>query len=150
MTPARHRSRSALSTNSAAESPLVHRASVVIVGAGLVGMATALKLARSRPDLRIAVLEKEPRVASHQSTHNSGVLHAGLYYTPGSRKARLAVDGIRQMTAFCREHGVRHEICGKVVVAVDDAEVPRLRALLERGTVNGLRGLRWLSRDELR
>ena len=113
-------------------------------------MATALKLARGRPDLRITVLEKEPRVASHQSTHNSGVLHAGLYYTPGSRKARLAVDGIRQMTAFCREYGVRHEICGKVVVAVHDDEVPRLRALLERGTANGLRGLRWLSGDELR
>lgn len=133
-----------------ASDPLRQRSAVAVVGAGLVGMATALKLARARPDLRITVLEKEPRVAAHQSTHNSGVLHAGLYYAPGSRKARLAVDGIRQMTAFCREHGVRHEICGKVVVAVDESELPRLRTLLERGTANGLRGLRWLSGDELR
>jgi L-2-hydroxyglutarate oxidase len=123
---------------------------VAIVGAGLVGLATALKLARARPDARVTVLEKEARVAQHQSTHNSGVLHAGLYYAPGSRKARLAVDGIRQMTAFCREHGVRHEICGKVVVAVDGGEVPRLKALLERGAANGLQGLRWLGRDALR
>jgi L-2-hydroxyglutarate oxidase len=126
------------------------RGSVVIVGAGLVGLATALKLTRARPDVHVTVLEKEPRVAQHQSTHNSGVLHAGLYYAPGSRKARLAVDGIRQMTAFCREHGVRHEICGKVVVAVDEAEVPRLRTLLERGQANGLQGLRWLDGAELR
>lgn len=126
------------------------RGSAVVVGAGLVGLATALKLARARPDVHVTVLEKEPRVAEHQSTHNSGVLHAGLYYAPGSRKARLAVDGIRQMTAFCREHGVRHEICGKVVVAVDDAEVPRLRTLLERGQANGLQGLRWLDGAALR
>ena len=138
-----------MTTSAARTAPLRPGASVAVIGAGLVGLAVALKLARARSDLRIAVLEKEPRVASHQSTHNSGVLHAGLYYTPGSRKARLAVDGIRQMTAFCREHGVRHEICGKVVVAVDDAEIPRLRALLDRGTANGLRGLRWLSAAEL-
>ncbi|GLC27503.1 L-2-hydroxyglutarate oxidase [Roseisolibacter agri] len=132
------------------DASLPARGSAVIVGAGLVGLATALKLARARPDVRVTVLEKEARVAEHQSTHNSGVLHAGLYYAPGSRKARLATDGIRQMTAFCREQGVRHEICGKVVVAVDDTEVPRLRTLLERGTANGLQGLRWLSGAELR
>ncbi|MGZ8375697.1 MAG: L-2-hydroxyglutarate oxidase [Gemmatirosa sp.] len=126
------------------------RGSVAIVGAGLVGLATALKLSRARPDVRVTVLEKEARVAQHQSTHNSGVLHAGLYYAPGSRKARLAVDGIRQMTAFCREHDVRHETCGKVVVAVDDTEVPRLRTLLERGQANGLTGLRWLDGAALR
>jgi L-2-hydroxyglutarate oxidase len=124
--------------------------SVAVVGAGLVGLATALKLSRARPDARVTVLEKETQVARHQSTHNSGVLHAGLYYAPGSRKARLAVDGIRQMTAFCAEQGVAHEICGKVVVAVDEAEVPRLRTLLERGQANGLQGLRWLDGAGLR
>jgi L-2-hydroxyglutarate oxidase len=136
--------------SAADRSPIGQNAVVGIVGAGLVGLATALKLSRARPDVRVVVLEKEERVAAHQSTHNSGVLHAGLYYKPGSRKARLAVRGIREMAAFCLEHGVRHEICGKVVVAVDAAEVPRLDTLLERGTANGLRGLRRLSGAELR
>jgi L-2-hydroxyglutarate oxidase len=95
-------------------------------------------------------LEKESRVGAHQSTHNSGVLHAGLYYQPGSLKARLAVEGIREMTAYCREKNIPHEICGKVVVAVDESEVPRLRGLQTRGHANGLTGLRWLDRDGLR
>jgi L-2-hydroxyglutarate oxidase len=122
---------------------------LIVIGGGLVGMATALQLKRSRPGLELRLLEKEPQVGAHQSTHNSGVLHSGLYYKPGSLKARLAVSGIRQMVSFCQEHGVRHEICGKIVVATDEAEVPRLRTLLERGTQNGLRGLRWLSAEEL-
>ena len=95
-------------------------------------------------------MEKEPRVGAHQSTHNSGVLHAGLYYRPGSLKARMAVEGIRAMTAYCGEKNIPHEICGKVVVAVDDSEVPRLRELESRGRANGLQGLRWLDRDGLR
>ena len=96
------------------------------------------------------MLEKEAGVGRHQTGHNSGVLHCGLYYKPGSVKARLAVTGIRQMVEFCRENGIPHEICGKLVVAADDAEVPRLRDLHERGTANGLEGLRWLGRDEMR
>ena len=124
--------------------------SFLIVGGGLVGLGTALGLKRSAPGCHVRLLEKEREVGAHQSTHNSGVLHAGLYYKPGSLKARLAVSGIRQMVAFCQEHGVRHEICGKVVVATDDTEVARLRTLLERGTQNGLNRLRWLSSDELR
>jgi L-2-hydroxyglutarate oxidase len=122
----------------------------VVIGGGLVGMATALQLKRLAPRLNIRLLEKEPRVGAHQSTHNSGVLHAGLYYKPGSLKAQLAVSGIRQMVAFCQEHNIRHEICGKVVVATDDTEVARLRILIERGTQNNLHGLRWLSGEELR
>lgn len=122
---------------------------MAVVGAGLVGLATAWKLLRARPDVRVTVLDKERQVAAHQSTHNSGVLHAGLYYAPGTRKARLAVRGIREMRTFCEAFDVRHEICGKVVVAVDDSEVPRLRALHERGVANGLRGLTWLSRAAL-
>lgn len=122
---------------------------VIVIGGGLVGLGTALQLARLHPGARIRLLEKEPKVGAHQSTHNSGVLHAGLYYKPGSLKARLAVSGIRLMTAFCQEHGVKHEICGKIVVATNDAEIARLHTLLERGTQNGLRDLRWLSQDEL-
>jgi L-2-hydroxyglutarate oxidase len=122
----------------------------ILVGGGLVGMGTALALRRLKPDARIQILEKESRVGQHQSTHNSGVLHAGLYYKPGSLKARLAVDGIRRMVAFCEEHGVKHEICGKLVVATTQEEVARLHTLIERGTQNGLRGLRWLEREAFR
>jgi L-2-hydroxyglutarate oxidase len=119
-------------------------AGVVVVGAGLVGLGTARALLLARPGLAVTVLEKEPGAGRHQSTHNSGVLHAGLYYRPGSAKARLAVEGVRGMTDFCREHAIAHEICGKLVVATTPSELPGLRALLERGTQNGLRGLRWL------
>ncbi len=122
---------------------------IIIVGGGLVGLGTALKLGQARPDLAITVLEKEAQVGQHQSTHNSGVLHAGLYYKPGSAKARLAVAGIREMTAFCREHNIAHEICGKLVVAADASELPRLHALHERGQQNGLSGLRLLTREQM-
>jgi L-2-hydroxyglutarate oxidase len=123
---------------------------VIIIGGGIVGLATAYRLGERFPGARITVLEKENAVGQHQTGHNSGVLHCGLYYKPGSVKARLAVEGIRQMAAFCRENGVAHEICGKLVVAADESELDRLRALRERGTANGLAGLRWLSRDEMR
>src|SRR6185503_6880077 len=89
-------------------------------------------------------------VGQHQTGHNSGVLHCGLYYKPGSVKARLAVAGIRQMVAFCEENSVPHEVCGKLVVAADDTEIPRLRDLEQRGAANGLEGLRWLDRDAMR
>jgi L-2-hydroxyglutarate oxidase len=124
--------------------------SCAVIGGGIVGLAVACKLLLSRPQLRLVLLEKESGVGRHQSTRNSGVLHAGLYYKPGSVKARLAVSGIKQMTAFCRENNIPHEICGKVVVAVGDEEVPRLRTLMERGAVNGLTGLAWLGPDQLR
>jgi len=123
---------------------------ICIVGGGIVGLATALQLRRQAPAWSITLLEKEPDFGLHQSTHNSGVLHAGLHYRPGSFKARLAVSGIRMMTEFCREHGVAHEICGKLVVATDEAAAGRLRVLLNRGTENGLTGLRWLNAAELR
>ncbi len=122
----------------------------LIIGGGLVGLAAARQLLRSGRVTSLTLLEKEPRVGAHQSTHNSGVLHAGLYYKPGSLKARLAVEGIREMTAYCREKNIPHEICGKVVVAVDENEVPRLRELEARGKANGLAGLSWLDREELR
>jgi (S)-2-hydroxyglutarate dehydrogenase len=124
--------------------------SFAIVGGGIVGLATAYKLSGRFPGARITILEKESGVGRHQSGHNSGVLHCGLYYQPGSVKAKLAVSGIRQMVDFCRENDVPHEICGKLVVAADDSEVDRLKALLQRGTENGLEGLRWLGREEMR
>ena len=122
---------------------------IVVVGGGIVGLATAWRLTERFPDSRVTVLEKESAVGRHQSSHNSGVLHAGLYYKTGSRKARLAVRGIRQMVEFCRSHSIAHDVCGKVVVAVTQEEVPRLQALLERGTANGLEGLRWLTPEQL-
>ncbi len=123
---------------------------VVVVGGGLVGLATAYKLSLAQPAWRVVVLEKENDVCRHQSGHNSGVLHAGLYYTPGSAKAKLAVAGIREMTAFARAHGIAHDVCGKVVVATSDDELPRLDKLQARGHANGLSGLRRLNANELR
>ena len=121
---------------------------VTVVGGGIVGLATALALLRSgRASVRL--LEKEAGVARHQSTHNSGVLHAGLPYQPGSEKARLARDGIRRMTEFCSHHRIPHEICGKLVVAVTPDELPRLDGMLERGRQNGLQGLRRLEPAEV-
>ena len=115
---------------------------VVIIGGGIVGLATAYRLGERFPGCRIAVLEKEDAVGRHQTGHNSGVLHCGLYYKPGSVKARLAVDGIRQMVAFCQENGIPHEVCGKLVVAADESEVARLDGLEERGKANGLSSAR--------
>ncbi len=123
---------------------------IIVVGGGIVGLATALKLGRKFPGAQVTVLEKETQVGRHQTANNSGVLHCGLYYKPGSMKARMAVEGVKEMTQFCRDNNVPHEICGKLVVAVDDSEVGRLKNLLERGTANGLQGLKWLSGDEMR
>jgi L-2-hydroxyglutarate oxidase len=123
---------------------------VVVIGGGIVGLATALRLLESRPKLRLALLEKEGALARHQTGNNSGVLHSGLYYKPGSEKARLSVEGLRQMVAFCQKHGIKHEICGKVVVATSDEELPRLENLWERGNQNGLQGLRKLTPAQLK
>ena len=123
---------------------------VIIIGGGIVGLAVARELLRRVPTAQVTVLEKEPSVGRHQSSHNSGVLHAGLYYQPGSLKARLAVQGIRLMTAFCQQHGIAHEICGKVVVATSARELPALDKLFERGQRNGLRAVRRLTPEALR
>ena len=122
----------------------MNRSDVTIIGGGIVGLATARALLQQRPALRVVIAEKEARVGVHQSTHNSGVLHAGLHYAPGSQKAILARQGIRALTQYCAEHGIAHDICGKLVVATSTDQIARLKALQERGEKNGLLGLRWL------
>ncbi len=123
---------------------------VIVIGGGLVGLATAYRLLERRSTLTLTLLEKENEVGAHQSTHNSGVLHAGLYYKPGSIKARLAVAGIRQMVAFCEQERIPHAVCGKLVVATRPEELPRLEELLVRGAANGLQGLRRLDPPAMR
>jgi (S)-2-hydroxyglutarate dehydrogenase len=116
-------------------------ADVIVVGGGIVGLATAYRLLGQRPGLRVAVVEKEPALALHQTGHNSGVLHAGLYYAPGSLKARLCREGKADLERFAEAHDIPFERCGKLVVAVDDGELPRLAALHERAIANGVPGL---------
>lgn len=123
---------------------------ITVIGGGIIGLAVALRCLETRPHVSIRLLEKEAEVGQHQSGHNSGVLHAGLYYKPGSLKAKLATTGIRRMVEFCQRHSIAHEVCGKLVVAVEASELERLRELLARGTANGLAGLRWMERDEFR
>ncbi|HVN84202.1 MAG TPA: L-2-hydroxyglutarate oxidase [Candidatus Binatia bacterium] len=113
-------------------------AEVVVIGGGIVGLATALAISRRFPAATPVVFEKEAEVAQHQTGHNSGVIHSGLYYKPGSLKARMTVAGARRMVEFCREHGIAHDVCGKVVVATDATELPRLEELHRRGVANGV------------
>jgi L-2-hydroxyglutarate oxidase len=126
------------------------RYSVIVIGGGVVGLGVALEITRRFPHLHLLVLEKEAGVARHQSGHNSGVIHSGIYYKPGSMKARLCVAGAAAMVKFCREHGVAHEVCGKVIVATTDEELAGLEELRRRGEANGLSGLRMIGPEELR
>jgi L-2-hydroxyglutarate oxidase len=123
---------------------------IVLIGGGIVGLATAFRLGQKFPAAEITVLEKESAVGQHQSSHNSGVLHAGVYYKPGSTKARLAVRGIRQMIDFCQRNNIPHDVCGKLVVATDESELPALHNLFERGQQNGLRDLRILQSEQMK
>jgi L-2-hydroxyglutarate oxidase LhgO len=121
----------------------------VVVGGGILGLATARQLASSSPDADIVVLEREDGLARHQTSHNSGVVHAGIYYAPGSLKARLCRRGLALLRDYCAEHGLPYDACGKLVVAKDEREVEPLRRLRERATENGVPGLRWLEAGEL-
>jgi L-2-hydroxyglutarate oxidase LhgO len=123
---------------------------VVIVGGGILGLATARLVANEVPDADVQVFEKEHGLAQHQTSHNSGVVHAGLYYAPGSLKARLCVRGVSLLKAFCLEHGVRYDECGKLVIATDEREMTRFDALEERARANGVPGLRRFGETELR
>ncbi len=122
---------------------------LVVVGAGIVGLAVAREFLRRRGDAKLLVIDKEDRVGYHQTGHNSGVIHSGVYYRPGSLKARLCVQGARLMYEFCDQHAVRYERCGKLIVAVRDAELPRLDELEARGRANGVPGLRRVSAAEI-
>ena len=122
---------------------------IAIIGAGIVGLAVGLQLVRREPRLRVLILEKEPEVAVHQTGRNSGVIHSGLYYKPGSLKARLCVEGAAAMVQFCRDYGLPHEICGKVIVATSPEEIPALEELLRRGRANGVPNLRELDARDI-
>src|SRR5208337_3164153 len=123
---------------------------VTITGAGIIGLATGMKLLEEFPGLRVAILDKESTIASHQTGHNSGVIHSGIYYRPGSLKSRLCIAGRDELVGFCREHNVEHEICGKVVIATRDEQLPALAELYRRGRENGVTGLQMLSPAEVK
>jgi L-2-hydroxyglutarate oxidase len=123
---------------------------VAIVGGGILGLAIGYELSISHPNFKVTLFEKEDALGKHQSGNNSGVLHCGLYYQPGSLKAKLAVDGIREMISFCEKNQINHEVCGKIVVASDDREIGLLDNLADRGAKNGLEGLKFLSTEELK
>jgi L-2-hydroxyglutarate oxidase len=123
---------------------------VVVVGGGIVGLASALKIKEANPKYKVAVIEKEKAIALHQTGHNSGVIHSGLYYKPGSAKAKNCVDGYNQLIHFCNEEEINYELCGKIVVATSREEIPYLNQLTERGIQNGLTGLKKLSAEEVK
>ncbi len=123
---------------------------VIIIGAGIVGLATAYKLLKQRSNLSLLIVDKEDGVSRHQTGHNSGVIHSGLYYKPGSLKATNCVNGYHQLIAFCDENDIPYDLCGKIVVATDKREIPLLNNLLERGKSNGLKGLEKLDHVQTR
>lgn len=123
---------------------------VVIIGGGIVGLATAWRLLEESPDLRLCILEKEGEVAAHQTGHNSGVIHSGIYYRPGSLRARNCREGYAALLEFCDTHQVRYEVCGKIIAATQPAELPQLDKILQNGMQNGLDGIRRISGEEAR
>jgi len=120
-----------------------------IIGGGIIGLSTAMALGKRYPNARIVVLEKESRWAFHQTGNNSGVIHSGIYYKPGSFKAKFCRDGCQSMVEFCQEHGINHEVCGKVIVATEEQELPLLEKLYQRGLENGIKIIK-ISAEEVR
>ena len=123
---------------------------ITIIGGGCVGLATAYKINLKYPSLKIAVLEKEDRVSAHQTGRNSGVIHSGIYYKPGSYKAKNCVDGRRELVAFAKEHHVKHDICGKVIVATDESELAHMNKVYQNGQANGVEDLKMISAQEIK
>jgi (S)-2-hydroxyglutarate dehydrogenase len=128
----------------------IEKFDIAIIGGGIIGLATALALGDDSPQHSLAVIEKEKELASHQTGRNSGVIHAGIYYKPGSYKATLCVEGARMMIQFCEENGVPYDRCGKLIVATNEKELPRLRNLYARGAANGIQGLEIIGPERIR
>ena len=114
---------------------------VIVIGGGIVGLSSAYKLNLHHPHLKIAVLEKEDILAAHQTGRNSGVMHSGIYYKPGSYKAKNCVDGRRELFQFAREHNIKHDVCGKIIVATDEKELPHMERVYNNGIQNGVEDL---------
>src|SRR5215472_13251250 len=125
------------------------RVDVAIIGGGIVGLATGLEILSRFSGTTLAIVEKEPKVAAHQTSHNSGVIHSGIYYKPGSLKARLCTEGVSALLRFCDEHAIPYDICGKVIVATSQGEFEKLDEIYRRGVANGLLGLRMLTANEI-
>ena len=123
---------------------------IIIIGAGIVGMATAFRLLQAQPGLKIRVLEKEPGIARHQTGHNSGVIHSGIYYRPGTLRARNCLDGYQQLLSFCQQYDIPYDLCGKVIVATQASELPQLEAIYQRGLANGLKDLKVIGPEAVR
>ncbi|MBF0430974.1 MAG: L-2-hydroxyglutarate oxidase [Fibrobacteria bacterium] len=120
---------------------------VIVVGGGIVGLSTAFNLQKQNPRYKILLLEKEPKVAQHQTGHNSGVIHSGIYYKPGSYKARLCREGYQKMVNFCETQGIAYDLCGKIIVATNEAEIPHLKTLQDRAEKNGLENVKWIGKE---
>ena len=123
---------------------------IVVIGAGIVGLATAYKLSQKYPKSKIAIIEKDQRITQHQTGRNSGVIHSGIYYTPGSLKAKNCQNGYKQLLTFCNKNDIAYDICGKVIVATDPSELSTLKMLYERGITNNLSGLQWLNKEQIK
>lgn len=123
---------------------------VTIIGGGIVGLATAYHILLKKPDTRLLLLEKESGIAKHQTGNNSGVIHSGIYYKPGSLKAKNCIEGYKMLLEFADEHGIPYDLCGKIIVATLPEELPRLEALYQRGIENGLEGLKWIEKEQIK
>lgn len=129
---------------------MAFESTIAVIGGGIVGLATGLELTNRFPRLRVIIIEKEDRIAAHQTSHNSGVIHSGIYYKPGSLKAKLCTEGAALLMRFCQEHEVPFDVCGKIIIATRDTELPQLEELFRRGNANRLKGLRVLSAEQIR
>lgn len=123
---------------------------IIVIGGGIVGLATSYQLLALNPRLKVLILEKEDTIAKHQTGNNSGVIHSGIYYKPGSLKAKNCREGYERLIKFCDEEGIKYELCGKVIVATDEKELPTLNMLFERGLQNGLTKIKKISADEIK